>query len=200
LNFGDNLRNDASAKYWVYYTYTHQITGTDIAIDNAAGTTAEIVSTTTSFVQVLDNEEFLVSGFATGANNGLYRATANGTATGVLVEKADSGDEAFVDEAAGATVVVSMNPYGSASAILVDDNSAADMSGTVSAQASVQRTFNYDGNVQGGRAFGVNAAITAVGIGLSTGQFVKTTGTIARSTANSVSLVAALERNYANPV
>lgn len=91
------------------------------------------------------------------------------------------------------------NDYGESGAIIVDDNSGADMAGNVSAQSSVQKTFNYDGNVQGGRTAGTDAAITIVGIGLATGQYVKATGTIARSTSNTVSLVAALERNYQNP-
>ena len=72
------------------------------------------------------------------------------------------------------------------------------MTASVSGQSSVQLTFNYDGNIQGGRTAAADASITAVGIGLSTGQYVKATGTIARSTANSISLVAPLERNYAN--
>ena len=42
-------------------------------------------------------------------------------------------------------------------------------------------------------------AITAVAIGLSKGQYVRATGSIARSKANSIALVAPLERNYANP-
>jgi hypothetical protein len=91
------------------------------------------------------------------------------------------------------------NDYGESGAIIVDDNAAADMAGNVSGAASVTRSFNYDGNVQGGRTAGTDAAITAVAIGLNTGQYVKATATIARSTANSVSLVAPLERNYANP-
>lgn len=90
------------------------------------------------------------------------------------------------------------NDFNEPGAIIVDDNSGADMAGNVSGQASIQKTFNYDGNVQGGRTAGQDAAITVVGIGLSTGQYVKATGTIARSTTNSVSLVAALERNYQN--
>jgi hypothetical protein len=81
----------------------------------------------------------------------------------------------------------------------VEDNSSLAMSGSISGQSSIQRTFNYDGNVQGGRTAATDAAITVVAIGLSTGQYVRTTGNIARSTANTVSLVAALERNYANP-
>ncbi|NJK44521.1 MAG: hypothetical protein HC933_09725 [Pleurocapsa sp. SU_196_0] len=80
----------------------------------------------------------------------------------------------------------------------MDDNVGADMTGNVGGSSSLTLSFNYDGNNQGGRTPGTDAAITVVGIGLNTGQYVKATGTISRSTANSVSLVAALERNYAN--
>lgn len=117
LNFGDNLQDDASAKYWVYFT----------------------------------------------------------------------------------TLPGAGNDYGESGAVIVDDNSGTDMAGDVSAAASVTLTFNYDGNVQGGRTAGTDADVTVVGIGLATGQYVKATGTIGRSTTNSISLVAALERNYANP-
>lgn len=198
LNFGDNLRLDASSKYWVYFTYTHQATNTGFAITSASGQTATLTSSTTNLSQILDNEEFYISGFATTANNGLYRATADGSSGSVAVEKADTGDSNFVNESAGESVTIQFNPFGSASAILVDDNTSVDITDDVSSQSSVTVTFNYDGNVQGGRTAGTDAAITAVGIGLSTGQYVKATGTISRSTANSISLVAPLERNYAN--
>ena len=91
------------------------------------------------------------------------------------------------------------NAYGTSSAIIVDDNSAADVAGNVSSNTSIQFDFDYDNNVQGGRTSGTDADITVVAIGLSTGQFVSATGTITRSTTNSISLVAPLERNYANP-
>jgi hypothetical protein len=90
--------------------------------------------------------------------------------------------------------------YGTANAITVNDNSSSPMAGSVGGNSTIQLTFNYDGNVQRGSASaGDDAPITVVAIGLVTGQFVVATGTIVRSTANSVSLVAALERNYANP-
>jgi hypothetical protein len=199
LNFGDNLKNDADAKYWVWFTATHEATNTGFAITSASGQTATLTSTTTDLSQVLDNEEFLVSGFATPANNGMYRATANGAAGSVAVEKADTGDANFANESAGASVTLAFNPFGSASALLVDDNTGADMTGAVGGASSVQKSFNYDGNVQGGRPSAAAASITAVGIGLSTGQYVKATGTIAESVSNSLSLVAPYERNYANP-
>ena len=90
--------------------------------------------------------------------------------------------------------------FGTANAIIVHDKDAADMVDTVTGRASVSHTFDYDGNSQRGTASrGVDAPITVVALGLTKGQYVKATGTIARSTANVVSLVAALERNYSNP-
>ncbi|MEL8055699.1 MAG: hypothetical protein AAGK66_06075 [Pseudomonadota bacterium] len=90
------------------------------------------------------------------------------------------------------------NQYGSAAAILVDDNGGSDVAGNISGSATVQFDFDYDGNVQGGRTAGTDAAITVVAIGLQTGQYVRATGIIGRSTSNSVSLVAPTERNYEN--
>jgi hypothetical protein len=90
------------------------------------------------------------------------------------------------------------NDYGESGALIVDDNAGADMAGNVTG-ASITKSFNYDGNAQGGRTPGTDADITVVGLGLATGQYVKATATIARSVSNSVSLVAPLERNYANP-
>lgn len=117
INFGDHLKNDSSAKYWVYFT---TLPGAD-------------------------------------------------------------------------------NDFGESGAVIVDDNDGNDMAGTVGGASSKQHTFNYDGNTQGGRTAGTDAAVTVVGIGLATAQYVRATGVIQRSTANSVSLVAPLERNYQNP-
>ena len=91
------------------------------------------------------------------------------------------------------------NDFGESGAILVETAAAADMAGGVSGQPSVTLTFDYDNNAQGGRTPGTDAPFTAIGIGLAAGQHVKATGTIQRSTSNSVSLVAPLERNYTNP-
>lgn len=87
--------------------------------------------------------------------------------------------------------------FGTAGALLVDDNSGIDISGTISG-SSVAFNFDYDGNVQGGRTAGTDAEVTVVAIGLGTGQYVSTTSTLTRSNANNVSLVASLERNYSN--
>lgn len=93
------------------------------------------------------------------------------------------------------------NDFGTAGAIVVNDASGSPMTGTIAGRASISFSFDYDGNTQRGVASkGFDAPITVVAIGLGTGQYVRSTGTITKSTANTVSLVAALERNYTNPV
>jgi len=87
--------------------------------------------------------------------------------------------------------------FGTKDAILVNDADDVAMSNTISGNSTVQLTFDYDGNTQRGSASaGFNAPVTAVAIGLTTAQYVIATGTIQRSIANSISLVAPLERNY----
>jgi hypothetical protein len=90
--------------------------------------------------------------------------------------------------------------FGTANAITVNDASASPMAGSIGGAASITKTFSYDSNVQRGAAsIGTDAPITVVAIGLGTGQYVKATGTIGKNNSNSVTLTAALERNYGNP-
>lgn len=120
VQFGDNLINDAQAKYWVYFT----------------------------------NDE---AGYNSGSN------------------------------------------YGTATAIIVKDANNVNMTYNIGGSGSMQLSYDFDNNIQRGTGSnGDNAPITVVAIGLSTAQFVKATGTIARSVANVVSLVAPLERNYSS--
>jgi hypothetical protein len=88
--------------------------------------------------------------------------------------------------------------FGTAGAVLVKNAAGVDVSGNISGASTIQFDFDYDGNIQGGRTPGLDAAISVVAIGLGTGQYVLASGTIGKSTSNSVSLVAPLERNYEN--
>jgi hypothetical protein len=94
--------------------------------------------------------------------------------------------------------------YGTNDAVLVEDFDGVPLSGLIGGSASMQKTFAYDTNNQGGRVGGsgvagsADAGIWVVGIGLNSAQFVKASGLITRSTSNSLSLVAPLERNYQN--
>jgi hypothetical protein len=108
-----------------------------------------------------------------------------------------------VDASAIYRMFFTSNPagnFGTSSAVLVDDNSGNNISGGVSGSASIPFTFDYDGNVQGGRSAGTDADVTVVAIGLNSAQYVVAIGVITRATGLSLSLVAPLERNYSNPV
>ena len=88
--------------------------------------------------------------------------------------------------------------FGTASALIVQDDSDVDISYNIASNTSIGFTFDYDGNVQGGRTFGTDALVEVVAIGLSTGQYVRAQATIERKKAQNISLVAPLERNYSN--
>lgn len=90
------------------------------------------------------------------------------------------------------------NDYGEASAVTVDDNAAADIAGTIST-SSIAFTFDYDGNTQGGRTPGTDAAVTIVAGRPGYAKPVVATGTITRSKGISFSLVAEQDRGYLNP-
>ena len=90
--------------------------------------------------------------------------------------------------------------FGTENAILVNNNAGNPITGSATA-SQVSYDFDYDGNIQRGSvSSGSDAPVTAVAIGLGTAQYVVTTTTITRSTANPINFVSALERNYLNPV
>lgn len=90
------------------------------------------------------------------------------------------------------------NDYGESGAVIVDDNGGTDISGTITG-STLSFTFDYDGNVQGGRTAGTDAAVTVVAGRPGFAKPVVATGTITRSKGISISLVAEQDRGYANP-
>ena len=88
--------------------------------------------------------------------------------------------------------------WGTSTAVIVQDASSIDMQALITGD-SASRTYDWDANSQAGRTAGPESppfSITAVAIGLATGQYVRATTTMTRSKTNAVSLVAPLERNY----
>jgi hypothetical protein len=88
--------------------------------------------------------------------------------------------------------------YGTIDALLVQDDTNTDIQGLVDA---AQKTYNYayDGNTQrGAGSASTDVPVVIVAIGLTQAQYVVASGTIG-NTGLTASLVAALERNYANP-
>jgi hypothetical protein len=87
------------------------------------------------------------------------------------------------------------NDYGESGAITVNNALGSPITGTISS-SSIAFDYDYDGNVQGGYAGGTDRPVTLVGIKPGTGKFVVATGTLTRSKAIALSLVAEQDRVY----
>jgi hypothetical protein len=196
ISFNTNLQNDSDAKFWMFFRYTNRVTRTDIAVTSSSGATATLTSSGSGFPSISAGDYIALSGFSNINNNGLWRATGSPSSSSISAYKVNG--DTVTNESAGATINLDQNPIDSPDAIIVNDNSGSPITGSISGSSSISFDFDYDNNVQGGRASATQAAIIIRAIGFDTAQFVETTGTITRATGLSFSLVSALERNYAN--
>lgn len=194
IQFGANLTNDANAKYYVFFT--NDDAGINTGRDYGTST-AILVNANESFASVERSLTTNVARVGVASPHGL--TIGDGVSISGLTNPLYNGNHIITTVPATTAFTYSLTAANSGntadSAGLIKGNMLADVSGTT----SVQHTFDYDGNLQrGAGSAGTDAPITVVALGLVTGQFVKATGTILRSTTNSISLVAPLERNYNN--
>lgn len=87
------------------------------------------------------------------------------------------------------------NDYGESGAVTVNDASGTPITGVITA-GSIAFTYDYDGNTQAGFTAGTDRAVTLIGIRPGGGKFVVATGTLTRSKAISLALVAEQDRAY----
>ena len=198
LNFSANLVSETNADtyYTMYFTYIDTITETTLGITGASGQTATLDNTGgTDLTTILTTNDWLtLSGFANAENNGRWEVTGAVTATTAALTK--SGD-APTNETATPSVTLNTNPFGTDGAIIVDDNSVVDISGTVST-TPVSFDFDYDNNTQGGRTAGTDAPVTIVASGLNDSQWVSISETITANTGLSFTVTSQDELNYSN--
>lgn len=88
--------------------------------------------------------------------------------------------------------------FDTSSAIIVDNNSAADITGQITA-ASIAWDFDYTNNAQGGRTPNTNADVTVVAQGLPGAEWTFATATITATSGQTITVTANDERNYSNP-
>jgi hypothetical protein len=200
INFNVNLVDDPVGEFWMFFQYTERFTNTGFGLSSASGDTATLDSSVTDLVAELADGDFInLAGFTDGTLDGVYVLTGAPAGAGpwtAAVRRVDG--TVLTNEAAAATVSLDKNPIDSPDAIIVQDNSVADIVGATGAP-SVGFDFDYDNNVQGGRTFATDAAIQIRAIGETLAQFAETTGTITRAVGITFSVVAALERNFDNP-
>jgi hypothetical protein len=85
--------------------------------------------------------------------------------------------------------------YGTSTAIVVNDKDGVPIQGTITG-GSIPFTFDYDGNVQGGRTAGTDAQIVIVAGNKGSAKPVVAFGTITRAKGISFGLVAETDRAY----
>jgi hypothetical protein len=197
ITFNVNLTGDSDPDYWMFFAYTTRTTVADLAISAASGDTASIDSAGANLPTMATNDYFRLTDMINEENNGIWVVTdATPTTSQFDARKVDAAT--VVNEGA-ASHPFDQDPIDSPQAIIVDDNGGTDISGAVPGGGSVSFDFDYDGNVQGGRSAGTDAAVVVRAGGLELGQFVDADGLITRNTGLAISVVSALERNYQNP-
>jgi len=201
LVFSQNLVDEADVDtvYKMFFKRSTRDTGTDLAVTAASGATATLTSTTTDFTTHFANGDYVeISGYLTnGVNNGLFQVTGAPTSTTMPVRKLNG--ETLINETAGDSVNLDADPYGTADAIIVDNNAGTDITGQITS-GTIAFDFDYDGNVQGGRTAGTPAPVVVIAQGIPSAQVVPpVNATITASTGIVINVNAAQERVYANP-
>lgn len=198
LNFSQNLVDDTDGEYWMFFEYTTRTNLADGAVVGPSGDTFDLESPGSNLPALSVNDYIRLSGFANAGNNGLFIVTTVNVSTQDYTVRRIDGGAAGAAES-GVTIDVDQNPYSTPDAILVNDNGGSPIAGAVGA-TSVAFDFDYDNNVQGGRAAATNAVVRLVVAGLESAQVaISPSLTISRSTGLGFSITAAAERNYANP-
>jgi hypothetical protein len=203
LTFNQLLVDDAGpAEYTMFFEYTERFTNAGFSITNLGGSpaTAELQSSITDIAGELSPGDFIrLSGWADSSNDGIYQVVSAVTGSPEqVVDIVRINLDEPVTEAAGASVSLDKNPIDSDDAIIVDDNSGADITGTIGA-TSVAFDLDYDNNTQGGKDAATDVNFIVRAIGLESAQFVEITGVITRATGLSFAVTAGQERNYSNP-
>jgi len=195
LNFSDNLNDepDGETYYTLYFEYITTTTGS-YTLTASAGATGDLTWASTDLDHITTGDYIKLSGFSTNpGNNGLYYVNSTGSNTMNITHQAGT---TVVTETA--TVTVLENPFESPGAIIVKDNSTADITGQVTA-TQIAFDFDYTNNVQGGRSGGTNAAVHLVAAALDGAEWSEATGTITQTTGINITISAPDERNYVNP-
>jgi hypothetical protein len=198
ISFNNNLVNDTSGFFWMFFTYSERYTeGVTITGggDTIATFTRDGSGDAADFSAELAAGDYIrLTGFDTATNDGIYVVTG-GLATTTFDARRIDGTT--ITNEGPNTVTIDRNPIDSPDATLVNDNGGSPITGSISS-SSIAFDFDYDGNVQAARTAATDAPITLRAIGFDAAQFVEATGTITRATGLSFSLVAGLERNYEN--
>lgn len=171
----------------------------DSGAGSVTGKTADLLAafvgntlntTTGVFIDNIKNEDSNRITFkdVTGvARQNPFESAGNLTFNSLMVQ-AGSSYRLYYTDAAGA------NDYGQAGAITVNDASGNPITGVITDE-SISFTFDYDNDTAGG-ASATDKAVTLIGVAKGFAKFAVGTGTLTKSKALSIGLVAESDRAY----
>lgn len=189
---------DIDTVYKMFFQYTTRDTNTDVAMTSVSADTGTITSTAIDLTVNFTNGDYVaISGFTTNAvNNGVFQVNGAVTANSMPVRKVNG--ETLINETAGDTVNLDADPYDSPDAVIVDDNSGADITGTITA-GTIAFDFDYDNNVQGGRTAATDAPVAVIAQGKAGAKWIDGLFTITRAVGLSFPINAGEDLVYVNP-
>jgi hypothetical protein len=191
---------DGETRYTMYFQYIKSQVMTALKVSGSSGAdcTLDWTGADAGLLDFLQNGDHIsISGFSTEAgNNGMYEITGAPTTNTITASKIDGINP--TDEATGDSATVLENPFESPTAVIVDNNAAADIDGQITTD-SIGFDFDYTNNAQEGRTPNSDAPVYVVAIAYDGAQYVLATHSITESTGQNIPVNAVDELNYENP-
>lgn len=196
--FSDNFvsQPDVDTVYTVYFDYTKIQSASTIATTSSAGSVSTITDSG-SGLNISAGEYFTLEGMTDPSLNGLWLETG-GSPTNASVTATKQDGATVVDEAAGASATIKVNPYESPGAVIVEDNGSTPLDAQITS-STIAWDFDFTNNNQGGRTPATNAPCTVMAIAKDGAEWIDATFTITAAVGISVPVNGGDERNYANP-
>ena len=161
------------------FSYTRRDSNTDVAMTSVSTNTGTVTSTAIDLSIYTANDWIAMSGWASGANNGIFQVTGTPTAGSMDVVKTRDAAAVLVADTAGPTINIDDDPFNTPDGVIVQDDTATDITGQIT-QVLEPFTFAYDTNVQGGRVAGTDADVVVVAQGLNDSKWAEAAFTIPR--------------------
>ena len=202
LNFATNIvdaetANAGTTKYTMYYDYITTTTDSTIAFTVTASPAGNITWTGVVLDHIITGDFITVTGFTNAALNGEWEVDSTGANT-MAVTRQGAGIT-VATEAAGNSVTVLEDPFESAGATIVKKDNDTDITGAVTT-GTIAWDYDYDNDIEGGRAAGQDVPVTLVVIADDGAQYLTVAHTITATAGQNISANPVDELNYANPV
>ena len=200
IDYNQTVLDDPVAKMTLFYDRTIRTTVSDLVVTAGTGPLGTITSAGSNLPATLDAGvgAYIRLVGLTGVNaamNGIYQVTSISTSSYSVIRK----DARTIVTTTVASVFVDQHPIDSPDAIIVDNNVPADVVDT-NPSADLVFTYDYSNNVQGGKAGGVDAFVTARAVGFSGAQYTQSAvSTIQSGIALTIPVSSQIERNTSNP-